>query len=76
MEINLPFNNGLNKGNYFGHKVCYDCGQVYDGRFGSCINCGSGVWDNLRTYEKKNGRILINEIKTSHNLNKTQEKKR
>ena len=61
MEIEIPFKNKSKKGNYFGHKVCYDCGQVYDARFSLCINCGSEVWGNLRTYENVDGKIFVNE---------------
>ncbi len=61
-QVEIPFGNRSKKGNYFGHKVCYDCGQVYDARFGCCINCGSDVWGNLRSYNLTNdGKILINQ---------------
>ena len=60
MEIKLPFENKSERGNYFGHKVCYKCNQVYDARFPMCINCGSDVWGNLRTYEIVDGKIYVN----------------
>lgn len=63
MEIKIPFENKNRRGNYFGHKVCYECNQVYDARFSCCINCGSDVWGNLRTYENRDGKIYVNEIK-------------
>lgn len=60
MEIEIPFENKSERGNYFGHKVCYKCNQVYDARFSCCINCGSDVWGNLRTYENRDGKIYVN----------------
>jgi len=60
-EIPLPNKN--TKGNWFGHKVCYNCEQVYDARFSCCINCGSEVWDNLMSYENRDGKIFVNEKK-------------
>ncbi len=63
MEITIPFEKKNIRGNYFGHKVCYKCNQVYDARFNCCINCGSDVWGNLRTYENRDGKIYVNEIK-------------
>ena len=62
MKIEIPFENATKKGNYFGHKKCYHCGQVYDARFPICINCGSDVWGNLRSYRvTDDGMIIINE---------------
>ncbi len=72
MEQKIPFENKNVRGNYFGHKVCYKCGQVYDARFHICINCGSDVWDNLRTYENRDGKIYVNEIKDTHKSSKTE----
>lgn len=62
-EIQLPFKNKSKKGNYFGHKVCYDCNQIYDARFSLCINCGSEIWGNLWSYENLDGKIFVNELK-------------
>lgn len=37
--------------NYVGLKVCYDCKQIYDGRFEDrCPACKSDVWGNLRMF--------------------------